>query len=174
MRFNYTAADISGIQTKGHIEAESARAAAARLATQGLTPLNLAAALELAPADAERSPFLPGLTTNGRSNPTALDVMLFSQQMASMLRAGVPILRALAAAEGGADNPMGPVASAIRLDLQAGKPLSVAMSTHPKCFDDYYLAMIKVGEATGATDLIFAKLHGHMHFQKQMEKRKLF
>lgn len=170
MRFVYTASDAQGSRSQGHVEADNSGAATARLASQGLTLLNLAVEPEAMSAEAATQP-PAGAPLRGKRKPKALDVMLFSQQMASMLRAGVPILRALAAAEGGDDNPMGPVASAIRLDLQAGKPLSAAMAAHPKCFDEYYLAMIKVGEATGATDLIFTKLHGHMHFQKQMREQ---
>lgn len=162
MKFNYTAIDAQGHPLKGQLDAETANRAARQLASQGLTPTEIMATPLLAPSprSALRGP-----------QPAPLDVMLFSQQMASMLRAGVPILRALSASENNAKSLMAPYAQSIRTDLQAGKPLSTALAAHPNCFDDYYVAMIRIGEETGSIDTIFSKLHAHMDFQKHMREQ---
>lgn len=165
MKYAYTARDAQGGHAHGIIEGENANTVAGKLAQQGLIPLTISQ--DMAGSDSPK----PARAKNRGRTPLLLDVMLFSQQMAAMLRAGVPILRALAASESGEENPMGPVAHAIRMDLQAGKPLSVAMGAHPSCFDDYYLAMVKIGEATGSIETIFQKLHAHMDFQKQMREQ---
>lgn len=161
MKFSYTAIDPQGQRSEGHIDAASSNQAAMSLSQQGLAPLSIQGQ-----ADVESPPN----PRSGIKAPNPLDLQLFSQQMASMLKAGVPIMRALsAAAEGGDKNTMAPVANAIKADLQAGKPLAAAMANHPQCFDDYYLAMIRIGEATGSIDAIFKKLHGHLDFQRQMK-----
>jgi MSHA biogenesis protein MshG len=162
MKFDYTAQSSTGQITAGQLEAETANQAARQLLQQGLTPTGIKAARN---------------NVNFNSNkikgpkPKPIDVMLFSQQMASMLRAGVPILKALSASESGERNPMGPYAHSIRMDLQAGKPLSLALAAHPDCFDDYFVAMIRIGEETGSIETIFSKLHAHMDFQKHMREQ---
>jgi MSHA biogenesis protein MshG len=162
MKYHYTAMDAQGQRSAGHIEAASSNEAASSLARQGLTPLGIKAL----PAATQTT-----ATKRGRA-PSAVDLQLFSQQMAGMLGAGVPILRALqAASEGGQANSMAPIAKAIRIDLEAGKPLASAMANHPKCFDDYYVAMIRIGESTGSIDAIFRKLHGHLDFQRRMREQ---
>ena len=162
MRYHYTAMDAQGLRSAGHIEAASSNEAAASLARQGLTPLGIKAA----PAQTQN------LSTRASRPPTTLDLQLFSQQMSGMLAAGVPILRALqAASEGGKANPMSRIALSIKADLEGGKPLATAMANHPKCFDDYYISMIRIGESTGSIDAIFRKLHGHLDFQRRMREQ---
>lgn len=162
MKFDYTALDPQGQPANGQLDAETANRAAQQLFSLGLTPIGITAA----PAATAN----PGWAIRAPA-PRPLDVMLFSQQMASMLRAGVPILHALSAAENGDKNPMGPCAQSIRTELQAGKPLSTALASHPDCFDDYYVAMIRIGEETGSIDTIFSKMHAHMDFQKHMREQ---
>lgn len=158
MKFSYTAVDSGGQKASGSLEAASASEVAGMLMQEGLSPISIRQASS-------------GSKSLGKARkPTALDLQLFSQQMAGMLRAGVPILRALtAASEGGEKNPMAPVATAIKADLEGGKPLAAALSNHPKCFDDYYVAMIRIGESTGGIDGIFKRLHGHLDFQRRMK-----
>lgn len=158
MKFAYTAIDGNGSKSSGHVEASSSNSAASLISEQGLSPISILA--------------VPEAPREKTKKPDPVDLQLFSQQMASMLRTGVPILRALAAAsEGGKENTMGPIATEIRTDLEAGKPLAAAMSQHPECFDDYYVAMIRIGEATGNIENIFLKLHGHLNFQRQMRSQ---
>jgi MSHA biogenesis protein MshG len=161
MKFSYTAVDAQGQRSAGHLEAKSANDAAATLSQQGLSPLSI----RQTATDAQ----VEEVAAKGTKKPTAIDLQLFSQQMAGMLKAGVPILRALAAAsEGGGANTMAPIAMAIRADLEGGKPLATAMASHPECFDPYYIAMIRIGESTGSIETIFKKLHGHLDFQRRM------
>lgn len=161
MKFNYTAVDASGNKISGLTDAENSRGAAEAIARLGYTPLQITKQ-ETKPKDI--------INTPRRKKPDAAELQLFAQQMASMLKAGVPIMRALGAtSDPDAKSNISAIASDISVALQSGKPLAQAMSQHPECFDNYFLAMIKVGEATGAIDAIFKRLHGHLEFQRQMK-----
>lgn len=100
---------------------------------------------------------------------TSLDVMLFSRQMYTLLKAGIPIMRALNGIQTSMGNPkLARVVGQLRTSLDAGRELSVAMSEHPKIFDSFYINMIRVGETTGNLDNIFLRLFHHIEFERFM------
>lgn len=101
-----------------------------------------------------------------------VDVLLFSQQMSTLLRSGVPILRALGGIQESAPNPtFGKVIKTIRDDLDAGKPLSACLAKHPNAFDNYYVNMIRVGEMSGKLEDVFLKLHEQLEFSRLMSNQ---
>jgi MSHA biogenesis protein MshG len=100
---------------------------------------------------------------------TSLDVMLFSRQMFTLLKAGIPIMRALAGIQSSVGNAkLAKVVGQLRTSLDAGRELSVAMTEHPKVFDSFYVSMIRVGETTGNLDNIFLRLAEHLEFERFM------
>lgn len=100
---------------------------------------------------------------------TSLDVMLFSRQMYTLLKAGIPIMRALAGIQSSVGNAkLAQVVGQLRVSLDAGRELSMAMTEHPKVFDNFYISMIRVGETTGNLDNIFLRLAKHIEFERFM------
>ncbi len=100
---------------------------------------------------------------------TSLDVMLFSRQMYTLLKAGIPIMRALAGIQNSVGNAkLAQVVGQLRVSLDSGRELSVAMTEHPKVFDGFYISMIRVGETTGNLDNIFLRLSDHIEFERFM------
>ncbi|QDC43426.1 type II secretion system F family protein [Methylophilus medardicus] len=100
---------------------------------------------------------------------TSLDVMLFSRQMYTLLKAGIPIMRALAGIQNSVGNPkLAQVVGQLRVSLDSGRELSVALTEHPKVFDNFYISMIRVGEGTGNLDNIFLRLAEHIEFERFM------
>jgi len=100
---------------------------------------------------------------------TSLDVMLFSKQMYTLLKAGIPIMRALAGIQSSVGNAkLAQVVGQLRVSLDSGRELSVAMTEHPKVFDGFYISMIRVGEGTGNLDNIFLRLAQHIEFERFM------
>ena len=100
---------------------------------------------------------------------TSLDVMLFSRQMYTLLKAGIPIMRALNGIQGSMGNKqLARIVGQIRISLDAGRELSVALAEHPKVFDNFYISMIRVGETTGNLDNIFLRLFHHIEFERFM------
>lgn len=100
---------------------------------------------------------------------TSLDVMLFSRQMYTLLKAGIPIMRALNGIQTSVGNKqLAKVIGQLRIALDAGRELSVALAEHPKVFDNFYISMIRVGETTGNLDNIFLRLFHHIEFERFM------
>lgn len=99
----------------------------------------------------------------------SLEVMIFSRQMYTLLKAGIPIMRALAGIQNSVGNAkLAQVVGQLRLSLDSGRELSVAMTEHPKVFDGFYISMIRVGETTGNLDNIFLRLAEHIEFDRFM------
>ena len=100
---------------------------------------------------------------------TNLDVMLFSRQLYTLLKAGIPIMRALSGIQSSVGNKqLARVVGQLRTSLDAGHELSSAMAEHPKVFDSFYISMIRVGETTGNLDNVFLRLAEHIEFERCM------
>jgi len=121
-----------------------------------------------------------GSNTNGQAEPvrwpppkvTEEDVMLFSRQIYSLLKAGVPILRALAGLQETTTNlAMKKVIYEVRRSLEGGVDLGNSFAQHPKVFNNFYVAMVRVGETSGQIDHIFMRLYKHMEFEQFMRKQ---
>ena len=100
-----------------------------------------------------------------------LDLMLYSRQMYTLLKAGVPIMRALAGLQESSQNPaFAAVLQDLRESLDSGRELSIAMRQHPKIFSPFYVSMVQVGEMSGTLDETFLRLYDHLEFEKQMSE----
>jgi MSHA biogenesis protein MshG len=96
-------------------------------------------------------------------------LMLFSRQMYSLLKAGVPILRALAGLEESSVNPAFKQAlHGVRESLESGRELSSSLQRQGDAFTGYYVSMIYVGETTGRLEEVFLRLYHHIEFQEYM------
>jgi MSHA biogenesis protein MshG len=109
---------------------------------------------------------------SGQHSVSQVDVLLFTRQMASMVRAG---LRMMDAIEGiqktTASKPLARVLNAVREDLDRGIVLSGAFARHPRVFDEYYVNMVRVGEGTGRLEEAFQSLYKQVGFDRQMRQR---
>lgn len=103
---------------------------------------------------------------------TSMDVQLFSRQMHTLLKSGVPIMRGLAGLQESATSPaFGRVIRDVRESLDSGRELSAAMRRHPECFSTFYLSMVRVGEMTGRLEEVFLRLFDHLEFDRDMRDR---
>jgi type IV pilus assembly protein PilC len=90
-------------------------------------------------------------------------VMNFSRQLASFLKAGIPILEALATVgEELSSEKMAEVVAEIRAELQRGGSVGNAIAKHPKVFPGYYIAMVRAAELTGQLDETLEQLAGYL------------
>jgi type IV pilus assembly protein PilC len=103
----------------------------------------------------------------------AEDLMNFSRQTASFLRAGIPIVDALGIlAEGNKNKAMTEVVESLRASLQQGLGLSASMAKKPKVFPGYYVSMVRSAELTGRLDDAMDQLAGYI--ERDLEaKRKV-
>jgi MSHA biogenesis protein MshG len=99
-----------------------------------------------------------------------MDVLLFSRQIHTLLRAGVPIMRALAGLQESSANPaMRDVLQDVRDSLDSGREMSMALARHPNVFSPFYLSMVRVGEMTGRLEEVFIRLFDHLAFERFMK-----
>jgi MSHA biogenesis protein MshG len=101
-----------------------------------------------------------------------VELLLFTRQMHTLLRSGVPILRALRGLEESATNPaLRELLDKLRQALDGGHELSQAMARHGAVFDRFFVSMVRVGESTGQLTEVFASLHEHLEFQRHMREQ---
>lgn len=158
--FEYKARNAEGELVSGIQEATDANALASALIATQITPIEIK-------AKGNAGEFQLKLF---EEQITSLDVMMFSRQMYSLLKAGIPIMRALTGIQTSVSNPkVAKVIADIRASLDGGRELSVALAEHPKVFDNFYVSMIRVGETTGNLDNVFLRLFHHIEFERFMK-----
>lgn len=167
--FQYAARDATGAEVKGDLEAPTQGAAADQLLQRGLRPIRIVEAKASGGASFDLGVFLAELN---KPKIESQDVMLFTRQIYTLLKAGVPILRALAGLqESTVNSSMRKLMGELRESLQGGRELSASMARHPRVFSSFYLAMVRVGEMTGMLDNVFIRLYEHLDFERFMREQ---
>ena len=166
--FAYKARSASGELLQGVLEGADSGAVANQLFATGATPVDIVETKKAVTASSDIG-LWQRLT---EKKVTSMDVQLFSRQMYTLLKAGVPIMRGLAGLQESAISPaFGRVIKDVRESLDAGRELSAAMARHPTVFTSFYLSMVRVGEMTGRLDEVFLRLFDHLEFDRDMRAR---
>jgi MSHA biogenesis protein MshG len=166
--FAYRGRGARGELITGTLEAADQGAVADQLLTTGVTPVDI----KLTQARTTESGEPGALAKLFEPRVTLIDVSLFSRQMYTLLKAGVPILRALAGLQESAINPtLRRVIADLRTSLDAGRELSSAMRNHPGVFSGFYVSVVRVGETTGQLDEAFNRLFGYLEFERETRER---
>jgi len=148
--FNYTAINESGQGVSGAVEAKSAAAAREMIGAKGYIPTKISRAK----TDIQKGSFADRITT-----VRTKDLILFTKQFSTMLRAGIPIIDLFKVIEKQTENSkLKLVLMAMGKDIQEGSSLYVSMSRHPKVFSPLFLSMIKAGETSGALPEVLNRL----------------
>jgi type IV pilus assembly protein PilC len=148
--YTYTARPERGAPVKGEIAGDSKAAVAAELRRKGMTVLAV---------DEKRT--IPSLAsfTQGRARIKSRDKVVFSRQFATMINAGLALLRALYILEEQTSSPrFRSIISQVRQDVEAGSPLSDSLEKHPAAFDRLYVSMVRAGEIGGVLDVTLERL----------------
>jgi len=161
--FAYKARNGRGDLIEGIQEGPSSAAVADVLFSGGMTPVQIEVTTR-GPAEGQES----WLDRLQQEKITNVDVMLFSRQMYTLLKAGVPIMRALGGLQESAHNKsMKKVLQDIRESLDSGRELSFALQRHPSVFSSFYVSMVRVGEATGLLEEVFLRMFHYIEFEKK-------
>ena len=164
--FAYKGRDAAGKLIEGMLEGVSSGGVADLLLGRGVTPVSIE---ETKGAD-DAADF--GVFNLFKPRVGHIDILLFSRQIHTLLKAGVPIMRALGGLQESATNPaMKDVIRDVRESLEAGRELSVSLARHPKVFTPFYVSMVRVGEATGLLDELFLRLFEHLEFERYMREQ---
>lgn len=163
--FDYKVRDRDGKLVTGSLEGDSIALVAAKLREMGVAPVeikpvgkvNLKADIEI--------PFLS-------SRVKLKEVALMSRQLATMVSAGLTLVRALGVLADQIDSkPLREALVAIRLDVEQGSSLSAAIEKMPKIFPPIYVAMVRAGEVGGQLDMVLMKLSSTLEKQVALRQK---
>ena len=174
--FSYSARDASGALVKGTIDATNQGAAAQALLGRKLIPVKITeakkASVKTQSKGKDSAKKKSGLNVElFVPEVTLADLVIFSRQMNSLMKAGIPILRAV--------NGLAETSNSVRMtaaledvadQLERGRNLSSALHNHPKIFDQLFVSIVHVGENTGQLDMAFLQLAEYL--EREQETRK--
>jgi type IV pilus assembly protein PilC len=163
MLFNYTATNTDGKSISGSAEATDRQALISLLRRQSLNPVIIQASKRKQPG---KSLFGPKRTVKLN------DLVIFTRQLSTMISAGVPLGRCMAALQTNAENPyMREVLAGITKDVQSGQPLGDAFEKFPNVFSDVYVNMVRAGEEGGILDDILKRLATQVEQDASIRKK---
>jgi MSHA biogenesis protein MshG len=165
--FEWRGRNNRGEAVNGQLEAMTENGVADQLKTIGVIPVHIA------PAKAQAQEATESWWSRVNRKPIVdEDLMIFSRQMYTLNKAGVPILRAFSGLQASATKPaMVDLLKDIRSSLDQGRELSVAMARHQDLFGGFYISMIRVGEMTGRLTEVFLRLNEHLEFERDVRER---
>jgi len=147
--FLWQGRDKRGTKLKGQQVATSPNLVRAELRRQGINPITV---------KKKPKPLFGG----AGSRISAKDIAVFSRQLATMLKSGVPLVTSFQIISGGLKNPrMQTMTDKIRTDVESGSSLYEALSKFPVQFDELYVNLIKAGESAGVLDTILDDIATH-------------
>jgi type IV pilus assembly protein PilC len=147
--FLWQGRDKRGTKLKGQQVATNPNLVRAELRRQGINPISV---------KKKPKPLFGG----AGSRISAKDIAVFSRQLATMLKSGVPLVMALQIIAGGVKNPrMRTVVDKIRAEIEGGSSLHEALEEYPVQFDALYTNLVKAGESAGVLDTILDNIATH-------------
>ncbi|HZT61908.1 MAG TPA: type II secretion system F family protein [Burkholderiales bacterium] len=164
--FSYRGRNARGELVRGVLENSDSGAVADQLLNSGVSPIEITPTSGPKEASDRLFPWIGG------EKVTVEDMLLFSRQMYTLLKAGVPILKSLSALQESATQVgFANMLRDLRASLDSGRDLSTAMRRHPKVFSPFYISMVRVGELTGALEEVFLRLFNHLEFEREIKEK---
>ena len=161
--FKYVGRDAQGASVKGVVEASSKETAVDQVMQKGVLP----SAVKEHKGGGENL----DLSMVFSSKVKATDLVIFTRQIYSLTKAGIPILRAInGLAESTHSKLLSDSLHDVLSRMRNGNSLSIAMGAHPKVFSQLFVSLIQVGENTGQLDRIFLQLAQYL--EQEIETRK--
>jgi len=152
--FQYKAKTRAGELVSGTLAAGDRRLALAELGRLGYFPLAVEAAQV---EDSARK-----ISVGFRNRITSRDVLMFTQQLSSLLRSGMSLSQAMTALERRTQKKLfAEVLGKIRNDIVQGESLSEALAKYPKIFSNFHVNLVKAGEASGTLEDVLERLRRH-------------
>ncbi|MCU7937756.1 MAG: type II secretion system F family protein [gamma proteobacterium symbiont of Bathyaustriella thionipta] len=147
--FIWEGADRNGNRKKGEVLAKNSALAKAQLRREGINVLKIK----------PKPKPLFGIGGPKKKAITPLDIAIFSRQLATMMKAGVPLVQSFEIVGNGHENAnMSEMILAIKADVEGGSSLTEALRKFPLHFDDLYCNLVQAGEHTGILDSILDKV----------------
>ncbi|WP_419631150.1 type II secretion system F family protein [Thiolapillus sp.] len=155
--FAWTGTDRRGKKIKGKLRAANDAIVRADLRKQGVTPLKVQKQITL---------------SFGKPKITSGDIAIFSRQLATMMKAGVPLVQALDIVGKGHDNAsVQELILAIKTDIEGGTSLTNALRKHPLYFDDLFCNLVEAGEQAGVLETLLDRIATYKEKTESMKKK---
>lgn len=164
--YQYRGRNQRGEAVKGQLEAASPDIVATQLFNSGITPIDI----NLTKATKDIFALLRNRYGGGKVG--LVDLILFSRQMYTLMKAGVPIMQALRGLRESTQNPaFASVIQSISDGLDTGLDLSTALKRHGDIFPPLFISMVQVGETTGSLEEVFRQLADYLDREKDTRDR---
>ncbi len=164
--FKFQGHSSQGQPITGQIEASTAQAVAGVLMGRGITPIKI-----------EEIPFTENYVKKidallGSENVSATDLVMFSRQMYTISKAGIPLTRGIRGLAASLKHEyFQSVLNDVVERLEAGTTLSASMRKYPKVFNDLFVNLINVGESSGKLDAVFLQISFYIERDEETKKR---
>ena len=159
--YRYQALDAAGRSVSGVVEAESPRQARSRLREQGLLPSEVEATPDSGP---RRGP--------GSARIAPSELSFVTAQLASLIDAGLTFEHALQTQIDAASNPATrAVLATVRADIASGQPVAVALARHPRSFPEFYTALMRAAEESGAIATVLRHLARYLELRETLKQK---
>lgn len=143
--FTWEGTNKQGAKTKGEISGQNPALVKAQLRKQGINPTRV------------RKKAASLFSAGKKIKP--LDIALFTRQMATMMKAGVPLLQSFEIISEGFENPnMRKVVDELKQEVAAGNSFASALRKQPQYFDDLYCNLVDSGEQSGALETLLERV----------------
>lgn len=143
--FVWSGTDRKGSKIKGELTAANIAVAKSELRKQGIVTKNV------------RKKAAPLFQSKKKITP--LDIAVFSRQLATMMKAGVPLVQSFEIVAEGLENPsMKDLVVSIKTDVEAGNSLAGSLRKHPIYFDDLFCSLVESGEQSGALETMLDRI----------------
>ena len=157
--FIWNGIDKSGRTSKGEIRAASPAMAKAQLRRQGIKPKNV------------KKKGKPLFGTGGKAIKAA-DIAIFTRQLATMLKAGVPLVQSFEIVAEGCEKPkMQELVNTIRNDVASGSGLAPSLAKHPRLFDELFCSLVASGEDSGTLEVMLARVATYKEKTEQLKAK---
>ena len=160
--YAYVARDARGARIEGRLESTTAATLADALAAQG------ALLVRADPCASDHEGVGSLLDRKFGARIVIDDLLLFCRQLATLLRAGVPLMRSLQGLyESATKASFAQLLERLRQQLESGRELSAAMQREDRVFSRYMVGMVRVGEVTGRMSEVLLGLHVQLSFERE-------
>jgi len=161
--YSYQAFSKEGKKVTGTIDAPTLASAREKLTAQGVYPISIT----LATAESTQS-WLQRLFT---PKVTVKEKIIFTKQLAVLLKAGIPLLQSLELLVDQFEGNLRTVLIKVKDDLKEGSSLADALRKYPKVFDTIYIQLVRAGEASGKLETILERLTTYLERREAIAKR---
>lgn len=160
--YSYQALTKDGKKVSGVMDASSVNNVKEQLTRQGFFPINITA------TQSEKKFSLSSLFSWGVSQKT---LILFTRQLAILLKSGVPLLQAFDLLIEQFEGRFKNIVSSIRENLREGMSLADAMRQYPQVFENIYVQLVRAGEASGKLEAILFRLTDYIERRANIRKK---